>query len=188
MMLRDKRKLLFYVCLVFICGCSGGVKHYSRPHTDVKHIKSIAVLPFENYTTDGYADEKIGSITGIELLSRGIDVTEPGEVGRVLQEMRVSSLKALTPSDIQEIGEALKVDGIMGGSVSVYQISRGISVSYPEVSVYLTLYESATGKVLWSTWHTSGGPGFWTRHFGAEIATLGEVSRNVIKEAFDNLF
>ncbi len=74
------------------------------------------------------------------------------------------------------------------GSVGAFEISKGISVSYPEVSVYLMLLESTSGNIIWSVWHTTGGASFWTRHFGAEETTLDETSKKVVKEAIDTLF
>ena len=74
------------------------------------------------------------------------------------------------------------------GSVETFMMSRGISVPYPEVTINLRLLESATGGILWSVSHTSGGPSFWTRHFGAEGAALDETSGKVVKEALDTLF
>jgi hypothetical protein len=76
----------------------------------------------------------------------------------------------------------------MRGSVEAYGISRGISVSYPEVSINLMLVEASSGNVMWSVCHTSGGPSFWTRHFGAEGISLSEAATKVVKEAIDTLF
>jgi hypothetical protein len=43
--------------LVFIFGCVP--EHFVRLKTDIGNIKRVAVLPFENFTSDGYAGEKI---------------------------------------------------------------------------------------------------------------------------------
>lgn len=180
--------MVISLCLIFMSGCSGSIKHYVRPNTDAAKIKKIAVLPFENFTPDTFADKKVRSLAIIDLLSRGLDVIEPGEVLKTLQEMKVKSAQSLTQQDIMNIGETLNVESVMTGSVEAFGISRGISVSYPEVSVNLMLFDAKTGKVIWSVWHTAGGASFWSRHFGAEGATLDETSKKVIKEAIDTLF
>jgi hypothetical protein len=54
--------------------------------------------------------------------------------------------------------------------------------------MYLMMIDIRSGNIAWSAWHTSGGPSFWTRHFGAEGATLNEISRKVIKDAVNTLF
>ncbi len=170
---------------VFLLGC--GVKHYIRPNTDIGNIKKIAVLPLENFTTDEYASEKIRRTVIIELLSRGIDVIEPGEVISTLSELRVRSLGSITLGDIGDLGEILNVGSVMMGSVDTFRTSRGISVSYPDVSINLRLFDVTSGNIVWSVSNTSGGASFWTRHFGAEGATLDETARKVVKEALDTL-
>jgi hypothetical protein len=76
-------------------------------------------------------------------------------------------------------------DGIITGSVDAYVINRGANASYPEVSVSLMMTEANTGSIIWSVWHSSGGPGFLSRHFGTESPTLSEAAARVVKEIVD---
>jgi hypothetical protein len=177
--------IMALVILSFISGCKQ--KHYMRPEVKAENIKTIVVLPFQNLTPHAYADEKVRSAVIIELLSRGFDIVEPGEVRSVLGELEVRSLGALSTSDIQYIGETLGVNAVMKGAISTYQMSRGVSVSYPEVSINLMLLNASSGKITWQIWRTAGGPSFWTRHFGAETSTLDETVRDVVKDAIDAL-
>jgi TolB-like protein len=172
--------------LVFIFGCVP--EHFVRLKTDIRNIKRVAVLPFENFTSDAYAGEKIRRIVITELLSRDIDVIEPGEVTRILRDSGVRSLGSISISDIQKIGKTLGVEAVMMGSVEAFGISRGISVTYPEVTINLTLIDTSSGNIIWSIRHTTGGPSFWTRHFGSEGISLSEAARKVVKEAIDTLF
>lgn len=173
--------------LTFIYGCGRGPKYYLRPDFDIKNIKKIAVLPFENFTSNEYAAEKIRRAVIIELLTRGIDVIEPGEVLKTLIELKLSSISSIPGATIQDIGKTLGVEAVLAGSVGAFGISRGISVYYPEVSLKLTLLDTAKGNIIWSVTHTTGGPDFWTRHFGAEVATLDETERVAVKEAINTL-
>ena len=188
---KKQNVVLAVICLllILVSGCNETLlKQYIRPNIDYTKIKKIAVLPFENFTSDDYADEKIRSLVIIDLLSRGIDVIEPGEVLSALNELKVRSISSLSKMNIENIGKILKVEAVMIGSVGAFEIRKGISVSSPEVTVNLMLYESMSGSILWSAWHTSGGASFWTRHFGVENATLGQTSKRVIKEAIDTLY
>ena len=181
--------LLFALCslLIFIYGC-GGPKYHIRPKADISDIKRVAVLPLENFTSDTYAGEKIRRLVISELLSRGIDVIEPGEVTRILKESEVRSLGSIKVSDIQNIGKTLGVEAVMLGSVEAFGMGRGISVTYPEVSIHLILLEATSGNIVWSVLHTTGGASFWTRHFGAEGISLSEAARKAVKEAVNTLF
>lgn len=186
-----KEKFYFSIILsilILSAGCAGGknIKFYRG--VDIGEIQRVAVLPFKNLSSEKEAAERIRRTVIAELLSRGVDVIEPGELTRVLRELEVRSTTALSIKDIQKIGKELKVDALITGSVIAYRISRGINVSYPEVTIQLMLIDTETGNILWSVWNTEGGPDFWVRHFGTEGKSLSETARDVVKEAFDTLF
>ena len=124
----------------------------------------------------------------IDLLSRGVDVVEPGEVIALMRAMKVPSLNSITSEHIEEIGKILKAEAVMTGSVGAYKVSRGVSVSYPEVSMSLILYETQTNEIIWSVWHTTGGAGFWSRHFGAEVMTLDETVKVLVDDILDTIY
>ena len=180
--------LLLVLCAlpVFPGGC--GPKAYLRPHADVGQIRRIAVLPLENFTADGYASEKVRRIVISELLSCNRDVTEPGEVTRLLREAKMKSPVNIRTSDLQKLGKALGVDAVITGSVEAFGIGRGVSVTYPEVTIDLRLVETSSGNIVWSMRHTSGGAGFWTRHLGSEGMSLSEAAGKAVKECIGTLF
>ncbi|MFZ3138937.1 MAG: CsgG/HfaB family protein [Thermodesulfovibrionales bacterium] len=180
--------MLYAICflLFFIQGC--GPTHFVRPKTDVESVKKVAILPFENFTQDDYAGEKIRRIAITELLSRDVDVIEPGEVTRLFREMKIKSLGSVKVSEIQEIGKALNVEAVILGSVEAFGTGRGISVSYPEVTINLRMIEVNSGNIVWSVRHTTGGPDFWTRHFGSEGPSLSEAAGKVVRESIGSLF
>ncbi|MFA6055319.1 MAG: GNA1162 family protein [Thermodesulfovibrionales bacterium] len=178
--------LFFILCIFLMTGC--GPKHYIREKIETAGIKKVAVMPFENFTADEYAAEKIRRIVIADLLSRGVDVVEPGEITRIIRESKIKSLSSIKTTEVQEIGKASGAYAIMMGSVEYYGISHGVSVNYPEVTANFKLMETSTGKVLWSVRHTSGGAGFWTRHFGSEGKSLSEAAGKVVREAMNTFF
>ncbi|MCL4493045.1 MAG: DUF799 family lipoprotein [Nitrospirae bacterium] len=178
----------FLLLTPLISGCTGAMKYYTRPEFSVSSLKRIAVLPLENYSTDGYAGEKIRKAVITEMLSRGVDVIEPGEITRALNELKVQSRSSLSVKELQGMQKMLGVDAVLTGSVESFGMSTGISATYPEVSIHLVLLDAGSGTILWSVWRTSGGANFWTRHFGAEGASLSETARKVVKGAIDTLF
>ncbi len=190
---RNRSRQLCYIllafCLFFVIGCESTSKHYYvRQQVDYSSIKRVAVLPFETLTSDEYAGEKIRQSVITALLSRGIDVVEPGEVTRALVELKIRSLGSIKTTDIQTLAKTLGVEALMMGSVEAYGISKGITVSYPEVSISLRVVEASSGNIIWSVCNTSGGANFWTRHFGAENISLSETASKVVEEAIDTLF
>lgn len=174
---------------IFLGGCNGyGTKAYVRPGVDKPAIKRIAVLPFESLMNDEYSGERIRRLVITELLSRGVEVIEPGEVRRLLIEEKVKSLGAISRNNLKNLGTKLGVDAIMMGSVETYKISSGLAVTYPEVSINLRLVDPPSGNIIWSAGNTSGGASFLTRHFGSEGITLSDAARKVVKEAINTLY
>ncbi len=194
---RTGRKLLF-ICLLLngllfvwvVSGCNGTINYttYTQPQFSMSGVRKIVVLPFDNYTSDRYAAAKVRKDVIIDLMSRGIEIIEPGEVSKILSELKMRSVRNITMKNLKYIEKQLKVNIFLKGSVGAYQISKGISVTYPEVSVYMKLVSTKERRVVWSVSHTSGGSSFWTRHFGAEGLTLDETSRKIVSEAVDTLF
>lgn len=180
--------MLYALCFLFVFayGCSPRVA--AKLKADTGTIKKIAAMPFENFTADEHAHEKIRKLVITELLIRGIEVTEPGEVTRLLKELKIKSVSSLKMSEIQDIGKALDVKTVMMGSVESFGISRGISVTYPEVTIHLRLIDTPSGNIIWSVRHTTGGPDFWTRHFGSEGPSLSEAAGKVVRESVGSLF
>jgi hypothetical protein len=180
--------LLPALCLLLILLHGCGPRPYIRPHTDVSKIKRVAVLPLENFTSDVYASEKVRRIVITELLSCNRDVIEPGEVTRLLKESKINSLGSIKTAEVQDIGKALGVDAVMMGSVESFGIGKGVSVTYPEVTIILRLVETSSGNVIWSIRNTSGGADFWTRHLGSEGLSLSEAAEKAVRESIRTLF
>jgi len=184
-----KISFLLLVSMVVVYGCNNSnISYFVRPDTDLTTIRKVAVLPLENLTRDRFASEKIRELVMMNLLKKGIDIIEPGEVNDLLRSMRIRTMRRVTRDEIVEIGRRLGIDAVITGSVSTYEIKRALSVTYPEVSIYLNLIDVHSGSILWATWHSSGGADFWTRHFGIETETLDEVSQEVVKGALDTVF
>lgn len=180
--------LIFLIITVLFYGCNGHMKKYKHVDIETKNLQRIAVLPLENMTANQYADEKISSLVIMDLLTRDVNVIEPGEVMRAFRELRIRSAESISGKAIQSLGDLLDVDVILKGSVGTFEMKKGTAVSYPEVSVHLMLIDVKSGDIVWSAWHTSGGASFWTRHFGAEGKTLDDTAGKVINEAIDSLF
>ncbi len=169
------------------CSSGGGARNFVRPDYDISSIRKIAVLPFESLATNNeHAGESIRKVVTTELLIKGYEVVEPGEVARELTAMKVS-FRSLTSEDFRKIGRNLGVDAVMTGSVESYRISPGLTVQYPDVAIGLRLIGAASGAIVWSVVHSSGGPSFMVRHFGTEGPSLGKTAHIVVREAIDAL-
>jgi len=169
-------------------GCGPAPRKFVRPNVQKEKFQRLAVLPIDNFTAEKFAGEKMRQAIITELLASGVDVVEPGEVNNVLVKLQIQSLRTLTREQLKSIGKELNVNTLMTGFVGEYGMKKGVRVSYPEISVNLMMHDAASGEVFWSVWHTTGGPSFWTRYFGAEGNTLNEAAREMVKKAIGSYF
>lgn len=174
---------------LFMVGCGGMRPTFFKLHGfNARTIKKVAVLPLDPLAGDKNSGERFRMAIIAELLSKGVDVVEPGEVIRVMVDMDLQTLRSLTVKDIQEIGTRLGADYVMTGSVGSYAMRKGGKLTYPDVSITLILWEVSSGEIVWSVWHATGGSTFASRHFGAQGRTLNEAVHEVVKEAIHVLF
>ncbi len=180
---------------IFSMGCATKPKQFVRKDANFQFVKKIAVLPFNNLTSDQYAGEKFKNAVVIEVLERGLfDVAEPGEVNKVVQDvfrelgLKEGSLVALDVESIQRISERLGVQALLIGTVESYGMSRSSRASYQIVAVSLNLVEAKSGLTLWKANHSVKGNSFWKRILGIDQANEIDLSRDVAKKILSTLF
>lgn len=189
LLIRTAATVTSLMLIVSLAGCvtGSGPRNFARADADITTVRKIAVMPFESLVSnDEYAGEKIRRVVMTELLIRGFEIVEPGEISKELFEKK-KAVRVLTTDELKNMGKTLGVDAIMMGSVETYKTTPGLTVAYPDVSINLRLLDAASGNVVWSIVHTSGGPGFGSRHFGTEGPSLGDAAHRVVRESIDAL-
>jgi len=155
---------------------------------DFSTIKRVAVLPFENFSSERNAEDMVRQLVITELLaSRLVDVTVPGEATAAIEKMGIKTPATLDAQQIKALGSALKVQAVILGSVNRFGEARTGTVSAPEVSVTLMMAETNAGTVVWSITKSEGGASFMARYFGARTDTMSETALKVVREALQTL-
>jgi TolB-like protein len=182
---RNTLGLLVFALAVAACG---GPSRYVNSRADLGAIKRVAVLPFENLTTDKLCAERIHRIFITELLNyETFELVEPGQVVRA---MRRDSLdpSTLTPEDIKRVGENLKAQALFLGSVLEYDEGRGSgSAPSPRVKLLIRLVDTQTATTLWSVSRTGGGTTISARLFGIGGTPASAVAEQLIRDELAQL-
>jgi hypothetical protein len=184
--------LLFMVLILFLIpGCrkeSGLPTYYVSQDVDFSFIKRVVVLPLDNLTDDKYAGDIIKQVIISELLASGlVDVVVPGEVLQAINELGIKSITSLSAEEIKALGNALKVEAIVMGTVEEYGEVKMGGFSAPQVTITLMMADSGSGIIVWSITKTRGGAGFLARHFGARHETISETVLTLVREAIQTL-
>lgn len=177
-----KQKTIALICLVsLIIGCRsmGELKPWEG--------KRIAVIPFENLTQDAVAGEKVRRLVMAELIERGVEVIEPGEVTRIINELQIWDVSTISEEDIKKLGKELNAYLLVTGSVTAFGIKRSQDISYPEVTIQVIMISPEDARIVGSQWATEGGPTFFMSFFGTEGPTVNERARGLVRRIIDKL-
>src|SRR3990172_907036 len=174
--------------LAVLAGCAAP-PYFVHPTYDFSIVKKVAVLPLENLTQDQLAGERVRKAVIAELLAAGVvDVIEPGQVNRALNQMNIQSVTAISVDDLKKLGASLGVQALFRGSLDVYdRISLG-GGSFPEITISLRAVDPATGTIVWSATHSGGGVGIVGRLFGFGGDTMSEATQKTVRAALATPF
>lgn len=175
--------------LLSLCGCGGApVKGYLRPGITVSHIRSLAILPFDNISGHPDAGKKGVNMLLTELTRTGLfEIATTGEVEKSLRRLRIRTTAEVDLSKLVELGVHLRVQVVIAGSVDEYEIRQDKGRSVPVVAISARILEVQTGDILWAISHTRDGND-WETVFGfGRIISLGKLTQIVISEMVESL-
>lgn len=181
--------VLFAVSIGFSCAGRETLPFYIRQDYDFSFIKKVAVLPLDNLTNEKFAGDAVRQVVICELLATGlVDVVVPGEADTAVDKLGLRSIKSLNAEQIKTIGNALKVQAVVLGSVGKFGEVRIGNITAPEVTITLMMADTSSGSVIWSVTKTGGGASFMARHFGAKSESMSEAVLRVVREAIQTLY
>ena len=156
--------------LALLAACAGVPSpFYINQSAPPQRGMTVAILPFENLSTDPNAGTIMAQMTASELYARNIF--------KLMEETEARQRAAAARIDLSQLGEttaagaaakALGVNAVLVGSVTEYRYQHGLKEE-PTVSVTARLVR-ADGTVMWATTRSSIGGGFLQRGSLSETA------------------
>lgn len=177
------------LALTLLSGCSGmGATTFIHPDYNFAYVERVAVVPFENLSDDRGAAARISRYFVTQLLDVQVfDVVEPGEVAEGMMSVGALRVAELPPEQFASLGRQFQAQALFVGSVTESAVVRTGTSSENVVTLDVRLVETETGSVIWSTTVTETGRGFWSRLFGTNGDSMGEVSRKAVSRAISEL-
>ncbi len=187
------RFLLLFVLVAVIAGCGGGTVKYINPSANLSYIKKIAILPFNNFSDDKYAGEKVRSALTIDLMSRHVfDVMEQGEVSKVLgmifreEGFEEGRAVQMDKEMVKMLGEKLGAQAVILGSVNEFSSSRG-GFSNNVVSISVRMIDTSSGIILWQANTTEVGNSTFRKMMGVDQVEMSILTRDAVRRAVSTL-
>ena len=170
------------------CASSSDVT-YRDPAMDFAALRTIAVMPFANFTRNTLAEERVRDAFVNDLLATGaLYVIPTGEVARGITQAAVVNPTAPSTDEIAKLGAILKADAIITGVVREYGEVRSGTATGNIISLSLQMIEVQTRKVVWTGASAKGGISIWDRLLGSSGKPMNEVTQAAIDDIISQLF
>lgn len=153
--MKNRSVAIIFLSFSLLCGCGGKFdsREYQRDKVDFAAISRIAVMPFQNFTSDPFVAERTRDIATTQLLASGIaDVVDRGLVDSVMVEEVIDPRLPIDQINMKRLGQRLNVQAFLLGSIDLAGERRsGGGVGYPVLGVTLRLLDSQAGLVIWQS-------------------------------------
>ena len=182
--------LLASVGPIAFSACSSGLPttQFANPGFDFSYLQRVAVIPFDNLSSDAQAGKRATRLLITELLASGaVDVVEPGEVQAAMRNLGGGRLTAPSAEQVIALGETLEVQGVVIGTVAQSEVMRLGAALRPVVTLDVQMIEADTGAIVWAATHTEKGSTMGARLLGTGGEPLAETTRRCIQELLGTL-
>jgi hypothetical protein len=178
--------------LLTACGGGGGSnisESYHDPDMDFALLRTVAVMPFENLTTDRLAAARVRNTFMTSLLATGVVYVIPsGEVVRGIKRASIEAPTMPSADDIAKLAAIIKADAVITGVVNEYGQVRSGTTTANVISVSLQMIEKESRKVVWTASTTKGGVSTMDRLFGGGGRPMEDVTDAAINDLINKLF
>lgn len=184
------RKLILFSVCVLLAACSRGQWGvYHNPNMDFAAIKTVAVMPFQNLTSDKSASDRVRDVFTNILMSYGeIYAIPPGEVARGALRAGMNDPTAPATEEIIKLAAITKVEAVITGVVREYGEVKSGTAASNIISFSLQMIETQSGKVIWSASTTMGGIGLKDRLFGGGGQPMNVITEKAVYDIIKKYF
>lgn len=156
------------ILFLWCCGCSRTSHHFTSSAVGLGYIKTIAILPLENFTSAKGIEERCRELLTTRVLGLQLyEVIEKGELHSFLQDEVRSKEKALVDQrTAKRMAREFNIEAYLTGSVDEYTEVRNGSYSYPVIALTLRMVDIKTGKTVWQASADDSGYSSAGRLFG----------------------
>jgi TolB-like protein len=174
--------LVFVLFSLAGCSAKNNLDFFVRQEVSLDYFKTVAVLPFNNYTADPYVTLRCREILMTEMMASGLfEVVEKGQVDSRLKEEAIDWGAPLDAPLLRRLGQRLGVQGLLMGSVDDVGESRIGNSVYPELSITMRLVDTESGMIIWQASGRGSGYSVWGRLFGVGFKDSFEVTLELIR-------
>ncbi|HZY04305.1 MAG TPA: GNA1162 family protein [Anaeromyxobacteraceae bacterium] len=175
--------------LLGLAACASPARRYVDQGMDFGAVRTVVVMPFQNLSRENLAAERVRDVfSNMLLASSSIYVVPLGEVQRAITQTGIQNPATPGTEEVVKLGKTLKADAVVTGVVKEYGEVRSGNAAGNVVSMSLQMFETATGKVVWSASTTQGGISMGDRLLGSSGAPMNQVTEAAVDDLLAKLF
>lgn len=180
-------KIIFLIILIILNSCAPVTKNektsYFNWDVEVKNIRKIAILPFENFTRNEGLASTVREMVLAEVLAQNIfEVVDLSLTDLVISEEGLERSLKMDKGTIKRIGDRLGVQALLLGSITYLEEVREGSYSYPVIGLSLRLIDVKTGAIIWECKGIKNGYNIFARLFGTRSKSTVELAFELVKD------
>ena len=141
----------------------------------------IALFPFENFSEDTRATEKIMPLVQDKLESEGFSVLDEATLERFLVKGRVRSTGYISSEMARKIGKELNVEAVLVGSINTYYSGKN-----PMAGFSARLINTSDGDITWANHAAATGNDFTGLLGLGTVSDVVKLSVKMIDKLFDS--
>ncbi len=185
------RKTAAFLLIVSLAGCGvfGKGDIFRDPNMDFGSIKTVAVLPLVNLSREQSASERVRDVLNNKLFATGaVYVLPDGEIARGISRAGLAAAASPSIEEVKKLGSIIQANAVITGVVREYGEVRSGSASANVISLSFQMFETQTGKVVWTASTTQGGLTASDRLFGGGGHPLNDITEKAVNEIIEKLF
>ncbi len=175
--------------LVVLVACATSIPdNYHDAEMDFSALRTIAVMPFSNLTSNKLAAERVRNTFMTSLLSTGVVYVIPsGEVARGIRRAGLEQPVAPSLEDVVKLAAIIRADAVITGVLREYGEVRSGTTTANVISLSMQMIERESRKVVWTAATTKGGINALDRLFGGGGKPMNDVTEAAINDILNKL-
>ena len=155
------RWIALVICIMILCSCGSQLPFINKNDASDQRMmlsnppESIAILPFGNKTEVEDIDDFVRTTLYSHLTPHPYRDIELHDVDRKLKRYNLMNYDKLCNVSAKRLGRILRADAVVIGEVTEFQRVYAGIYSQMAVGASITIWDTRTGKKLWSDEHVT---------------------------------
>ena len=173
---------------IAIIACGPKPEVFYSDKNNAAAFKTIAILPFSNYSGKEDAGKQISNAFLIELLKKPkLHIVEPGQVDQIMRQERIRSSEQIDLKTANLLRDSLAIDYILIGAVNEYDYISSGDKQVPLVGFNVRLLDATTGRIIWAANHSRKGDDHEILFSWGLTTSLTKLAQNSVRDVVGKL-